>query len=206
MIHPSSFIVPPSEIAVVKVGGSLYDLSDLGQRLRCWLTEQSAGTRVVLVPGGGPVVEAIRQLDRRHALGEETSHWLALRALSVNAHFLASLLPSADVCIDAGELGRAWDNNLLPVLDIHEFAHSDEQRPGHLPHSWTVTSDAFAARLAVVLQARHLVLLKSTTIPPEVDWTEAGQLGLVDAMFAEVLRDAPVGLRVCAFNLRTGSP
>ncbi len=205
MIDFPSHRVPPSEIAVVKLGGSLYDLADLGPHLRRWLAEQCAGRRVVLIPGGGPLVEAIRHLDRCHGLGEETSHWLALRALSVNAHFLASLLPSADLIGDVDELGRSWENNRLPVLDVHEFARGDEQRTGHLPHNWAVTSDAFAARAAVVLRASHLILLKSTTIPPGVDWMEAGRLGLVDALFAEVLRDAPADLRIRTVNLRLGS-
>ncbi len=191
-----------SPLAVVKVGGSLYDLSDLGSRLRRWLADQFAGTRVVLVPGGGSLVDAIRHLDHRHRLGEETSHWLALRALSVNAHFLASLLPAYAIG-DVGELPRAWNKGLLPVLDVYEFARTDESRSGHLPHTWAVTSDALAARVAVVLQARQLVLLKSTTIPPDIDWREAGRLGLVDALFSEVLRDAQADLCVRAVNLRT---
>jgi aspartokinase-like uncharacterized kinase len=193
----------PSSLAVVKVGGSLYDLPDLGPRLRRWLAEQLAGTPVILVPGGGPLAEAIQHLDHRHGLGEEASHWLALRALSVNAHFLASLLPPACVVGDAGELRRAWDSRLLPVLNVYEFARADEARSAHLPHSWAAASDAFAARAAVVFQARHLVLLKSTTIPAGVDWREAGRLGLVDILFGEVLRQAPADLCVRAVNLRT---
>jgi hypothetical protein len=62
-----------------------------------------------------------------------------------------------------------------------------------------------AARVAIVTHARHLVLLKSTTIPPDVDWREAGQRGLVDEMFAEVLRHASRDLRTRAVNLRTWS-
>jgi aspartokinase-like uncharacterized kinase len=199
-----------SWVTVVKVGGSLYDLPDLGPRLHRWLAlafpRSSAGERadrrLVLVPGGGPLVDALRRLDHCHGLGEETSHWLALRALTVNAHFLAALLPSACVIGETGKLDHAWDNDLLPVLDVHAFARDDEYRPGRLPHSWAVTSDALAARIAVVLQAAELILLKSTTIPPGMDWREAGRRGLVDAPFAEVLRDAPADLRVRAVNLR----
>lgn len=195
-----------SEIVVLKVGGSLYDLPDLACRLRRWLAEQFSATRNLLLPGGGPLVDAIRQLDRHHGLGEEKSHWLALHAMSVNAHFLASLLPSACVCGDVDAVQRAWDDNRLPILDAHEFARADEQCPSHLPHSWAVTSDALAARIAVSLRASHLVLLKSTTIPEGIDWTEAARTGLVDEMFAEVLRYAPVDLRVRAVNLRTWNP
>lgn len=193
----------PASVAVVKVGGSLYDLPDLGSRLRRWLAEQFADVRIVLIPGGGGTADVIRHLDRRHRLGEETSHWLALRALTVNAHFLAALLPPACVAGTIDALRATWENNLLSVLDVHEFAREDEERPDRLPHSWAVTSDALAARVAIVLRARHLVLLKSTTIAAGMDWKEAGRRGLVDAMFAEVLRDAPADLRVHAVNLRT---
>jgi aspartokinase-like uncharacterized kinase len=194
-----------ASIAVVKVGGSLYDLPDLGPRLRRWLAENLAGNRVVLVPGGGGVVDAIRQLDRCHGLSEETSHWLALRALTVNAHFLAALLPQSSVHGDVSELHRAWDKGELPILDAHEFALRDEARPGRLPHSWAVTSDAVAARAAVVLQASRLVLLKSTTIPKDVDWTEAIRLGWVDEEFASVLGRATPELLVSTVNLRRAS-
>ena len=192
----------PSSVVVVKVGGSLYDLPDLGSRLRAWLTEQCAGDDVVLVPGGGGTADVIRHFDRVHGLGEETSHWLALRALTLNARFLASLLPPAYVVGTIDSLRDAWEKNQLPILDAHEFARDDEKRPGHLPHSWAAASDALAARVALVVRARHLILLKSTTIPPGMDWREAGRQGLVDAMFAEVLRNAPTDLCVEAVNLR----
>src|ERR1700737_80612 len=76
---------------VVKVGGSLFDLPDLGPRLKSWLDEL-ASFAVVLVPGGGPTANVVRELDRHHGLGEETAHWLALQALTFNAAFLAALL------------------------------------------------------------------------------------------------------------------
>jgi aspartokinase-like uncharacterized kinase len=189
--------------AVVKVGGSLYDWPDLATRLRGWLiAEWSAGEGVLLVPGGGPTADVVRDLDRQHGLGEEASHWLALRALSLNAHFLASLLPSACVIGDVLECCCVWNEGRTPILDVYEFARADEDRPGCLPHSWAVTSDALAARVAIVAGARQLVLLKSTSIPDGVDWTEAGRLGLVDELFAEVLRRAPADLHVRVVNLR----
>jgi 5-(aminomethyl)-3-furanmethanol phosphate kinase len=192
----------PAPVAVVKVGGSLYDWSDLGRRLRDWLRAHCAEVRVLLVPGGGPLVDVIRDLDRRHALGEECCHWLALRVLSLNAHWLATLLPSACVVADVAECRRAWEQHQLPILDVHEFARTDEQNADHLPHSWRVTSDSLAARVAVVLRARLLVLLKSTTIPAGIGWEEAGRLGLVDEMRDTVLRTTHAALQVRAVNVR----
>ncbi|HWG47587.1 MAG TPA: hypothetical protein VN688_32790 [Gemmataceae bacterium] len=190
-------------LAVVKVGGSLYDLPDLATRLQCWLAAELPSDNVLLIPGGGPTANGVRDLDRRHGLGEETSHWLALRALTFNAHFLASLLPSACVIDKLSELPPIWDKKNIPILNAYQFARMDENNPDHLPHSWVVTSDAVAARVAIVAHARHLVLLKSATIPFGMDWMEAGRCGLVDEMFAEVLRDAPGDLQIRAVNLRT---
>jgi aspartokinase-like uncharacterized kinase len=190
-------------LAVVKVGGSLYDLPDLATRLRGWLAaEGNSGAGVLLVPGGGAAADVVRDLDRRHQLGEEASHWLALRALSLAAYFLAALLPSARVIEDVMECEGVWRGGGVPVLDAHSFALADEGRAGCLPHTWAVTSDALAARVAVVTRARRLVLLKSVTVPRGADWREAGRRGLVDETFAEVLRDAPAELCVRAVNLR----
>jgi aspartokinase-like uncharacterized kinase len=186
-------------IVVVKVGGSLFDLPDLGLRLRVWL-ERRGAARVLLVPGGGPSANVVRTLDRVHTLGEEISHWLAIRALTLNAHFLHALLPDAAL---VGELLDVRGSHALSILDPYPFAEADEGRPGCLPHRWEVTSDAIAARVAVVAGARQLILLKSVAVPDGMGWDEAGQRGLVDRWFARVLEGAHGGLAVCPVNLRT---
>jgi aspartokinase-like uncharacterized kinase len=165
---------------VVKVGGSLYGLPDLGPRLRRWLAQQPRP--VVIVPGGGPAADVIRAYDRTHQLGEEACHWLALAMLAVNARFLAELLPGAAIA-PLPEEGAA-----LTILDMHAFALADEARPDHLPHLWQVTSDSLAIRVAQLLGANDLVLLKSTTWPG--DWQSAADAGVVDPWFPEALRRA----------------
>jgi aspartokinase-like uncharacterized kinase len=163
---------------VVKVGGSLYDLPDLGSRLRRWLAAQGTDS-MLMVPGGGALAEAVRELDSTHGLGAEIAHWLALRALTVNAHFLATLLPGALVVGHPEE----WKRDTTAVLDSHAFAVADEGRAGALPHSWAVTSDSIAARVACVSGVRRLILLKSVVIPHDVDWREAARRGWVDEYF-----------------------
>ncbi len=74
---------------VVKVGGSLFDSPRLGPALRAYL-DALAPADVLLVPGGGPVADAVRELDRTHGLGEEAAHWLALRSLGVTKELLLS--------------------------------------------------------------------------------------------------------------------
>jgi aspartokinase-like uncharacterized kinase len=185
---------------IVKVGGSLYDLPDLAEHLRRWL-DGHAGMRPLLVPGGGATADVVRSFHRTHGLGEEACHWLALRALSLNAYFLADLVGRAAVVEQWDACPSVWADGRLPVLDLHAFALQDEHHGGRLPHCWAVTSDALAARVAVVAGARDLVLLKSISIPADISWEEAGRRGFVDAAFAGVLRTA-AQLEVRAVNFR----
>jgi aspartokinase-like uncharacterized kinase len=177
---------------VVKVGGSLFDLPDLGPRLRAFLASLPDSDRLV-VPGGGAAADAVRALDRTHDLGPEVSHWLALRACALAAHFLSALLPGAPV-VAAPCAGRG-----LAVLDALAFAQADDS----LPHSWDTTSDAVAARAAAVAGG-ELVLLKSVTVPAGWTWHEAAQAGLVDPVLPGIVDRA--GLRVRAVNLREWPP
>jgi aspartokinase-like uncharacterized kinase len=175
---------------VVKVGGSLFDLPDLGPRLRHWLTQQPGG-RVLLIPGGGPAADLIRQFDELHRLGEEEAHWLAVSALTLTARFLAALLssplsPAIVVAQAQACAGERLQGRIL-VLDPYAFAYADEGQPGCLPHSWNVTSDSIAARVARVVGASELILLKSVSLPAGIDWTESGKRGLVDGYFAEAV-------------------
>jgi aspartokinase-like uncharacterized kinase len=194
------------DLTVVKVGGSLFDWPELGQRLGQWLDTLSS-TTVLLIPGGGAIVEIIRNIDRWHHLGEEPAHWLALRALSINAHFMATILSPSNssrptVLTDLQEADAIWAQHRIPILDPFLFALRDEDQAGHLPHSWSVTSDSLAARVAVCLRASKLILLKSTDI--QNDWMNP-RMGIVDPYFETTVRSAQSmsePLSVTGVNLR----
>jgi len=176
---------------VVKVGGSLYDLPDLGARLAAWLAELKTAN-VVLVPGGGRAADLVRACDRQHNLGEEASHWLALRALTFNAHYLASLLPGSCVI----ENLEKTDKTSIPILDMHASATMVERRPDRFPRTWDVTSDSLAAQVAIVGKASELILLKSVALPEGMDWREASRQGIVDPFFSHALSMAPMDLTI----------
>jgi aspartokinase-like uncharacterized kinase len=189
---------------VVKVGGSLMDWPELGPRLKDWLSTLLPA-QILLVPGGGQTVDVVRDLDRCHGLREESAHWLALRALTVNANFLADILTSlrAMVVADFGECESAWARNELPVLDPLPFARKDESQPGRLPHSWSATSDSLAARVGWRIRAQKLILLKSTTVPPEGYWKTDSDF--VDSFFPKIIDQAAsagIALEVSALNFR----
>jgi len=192
---------------VIKVGGSLFDLPDLGGKL-VRLLNMPGINEVLLVAGGGATADLVRDWDRCHGLGEERSHWLALQALSLNARFLANLLPAekTEIVDHLDQCAETWRQGRWPIVDLHAIARADEGRPGCLPHCWSVTSDSLAARIAILVQARQLLLLKSTFIPQGIDWAEAGWRGLVDPIFAEVIRRTSTGgqrsMEIQAVNFR----
>ena len=186
-----------ASVVIVKIGGSLYDLPDLGSRVARWI-QRAAHERTLLVPGGGAAADVIRALDRTHQLGEEAAHWLALRMTQVNAHALAHLLPHARVVASPRETPR------LGILDPLVFAQDDEARPGHLPHVWDATSDSLAVRVAMVAQAREVVLLKSVAWDGH-DWETARRAGVVDPYFPQIVRQCPE-VRVHVVNLRVWQP
>jgi aspartokinase-like uncharacterized kinase len=152
------------------------------------------GDRVFLFPGGGSAANAVRELDCRHGLGETASHWLALRALTVNAYFLYELLPELPV-VSWPQVGDGG------ILEPYALASSDEVNSEHLPHCWEVTSDSLAVRAAVILGAGHLLLLKSVTVAPAMTWEAAERSEIVDAFFSRALKQAPK-LNVRVVNLR----
>ncbi len=174
---------------VVKVGGSLFDLPDLGSRLEAWL-KMLGDADIILIAGGGAAADLIREMDRIHRLGEEKSHWLALESLRLTASLLLALTPLAI-------------RKSARVEELHSFARLDEGRPGCLPHRWDVTSDSLAARVVEVEGARELILLKSVTIPPEMDWAEASRRGYVDGYFPTMIAR---GVKARAVNLREWRP
>jgi aspartokinase-like uncharacterized kinase len=180
---------------VVKVGGSLYDLPDLGRRLLAFLSSLPGEDRL-LVPGGGTAADVVRALDATHGLGEAMAHWLALRACTVNAHFLQALLPGAVI------VGWPRSGVALTVLDPLAFVEADEGQPGCLPATWDASSDAVAGRAAEVARS-ELVLLKSATLPAGMAWSEAARRGFVDPVLPGIIARADLCVR--AVNLRDWS-
>ena len=190
-----------STLAVVKLGGSLFDTPDLRQRLNGWLAEQPPG--IVLLAGGGEWAEAVRRADKQFGLEEETAHWLAVSAMRTTARLLAALVPSA-AFVDQ------WPNDVIllaaeraTILDPWEFLRADANGAfgEPLPQSWTVTSDSIAARLVGVLVRRELVLMKSCPVPADLSPPALAKLGLVDDYFPQ----AAAGLIVRWVNLRAAA-
>jgi len=169
---------------VVKLGGSLLDLADLTPRLRRWLALGPQRCNVIVV-GGGRLADAIRDYDKFHALGETASHWLCLRAMSINAELVAALLPEALLVHSLAELHQIPTATGPVIFDAWTFLRDEEPKlvAEPLPASWQVTSDSIAARLAEILGGAELVLLKSALPPAKSTVASAVAAGYVDGYF-----------------------
>jgi aspartokinase-like uncharacterized kinase len=172
-------------IMVTKVGGSLFGYEQMPERVHAWRAQQPTGM-TIFIGGGGDLVRPLRTAHERFGLNEESSHWLAIRAMTVTSRLLAKLLNVE--LVERFEVIEQLVNaqrNAACVLDVEEFLRQREPAlPGcRLPCDWSATSDAIAARVAEVVQAQELALLKSVSYPPAISLQKAADLGLVDGHF-----------------------
>jgi aspartokinase-like uncharacterized kinase len=141
---------------VVKVGGSLLSQAGAFDSVIEALTAFRRGRRVVVVPGGGPFADAVRQMLRRVKIGEDAAHWMAVLGMEQYAHALAARAPGAALVEQRSEIETAIAAGQLPVLAPYRWLKAADP----LPHSWDVTSDSIAAWVAGALGARRVVLIK----------------------------------------------
>ncbi len=187
--------------AVWKVGGSLFDLPDLADRLFRLHANYDPRLPTVIIPGGGLFADAVRQIDQVHRLDPRHSHHLALDAMRLSASLVAGLFqlqPENDVCqqladIEAFQRGsefpsiQVWDvidswNTLLPQV---------ETICGSIPSDWRLTSDAIAGGLAALWGAERFVLVKSIDRPALRDWHACAEEGAVDEVFPGIAPHLP---------------
>jgi aspartokinase-like uncharacterized kinase len=196
-------------VRVVKFGGSLFDWPELPAALRCWLACEPPAVNVLLA-GGGELADAIRRADAALGIGETAAHWLCIEILGVTAQMLAGLLPdqfdgSSPLVRLLSDLRERIESGVPAtiVFDPRAFLIDDEPHlpGGTLPRNWSVTSDSIAARLAAVLCAGELVLLKSADPPPHGALAELSAAGYVDAYFPQAARELTTAIRFV--NLRT---
>ena len=196
----------PSCIRVVKVGGSLFDLPDLPERLLAWMERQTPAHHV-LVAGGGELVETIRKWHRQRALDATAAHWMCVDLMTVSAHFLHDRLPQVPLVEDDRLLCQRVGEQGVTIFGPAPWMRSAEPAlPGvWLPSDWVTTSDAIAGRLAVALRAHEFVLMKSVLPPRRSGWELSALAAseFIDPILAQMAPELPTTRLV---NMRSQPP
>src|SRR5439155_22099512 len=128
--------------------------------------------RLLVVPGGGPFADSVRNVARQLPVSDDAAHWMAVLAMDQYAHLIAERIDAGVIVAEPRGIAAALDRGQVPVLAPSRWLREVDP----LPHSWQVTSDSIAAWVAGRLGASHLVLVK----PPGA----AGE-AIVDAYFSQ---------------------
>jgi len=209
-------------LRVIKLGGSLLELSDLRVRFDRWLRLQQPAFNL-LVAGGGQTVETLRCLDAIHRFDQAWIHWLCIDLMATTAQLAGALLGLPGILSTAEELSaylarhrHNQDSAANPVVCIQPSAYYTPAASGEskcpLPESWDCTSDSVSAWLSRQIAADQLVLLKSTSASlvsnasQSLSASELSALassGVVDAIFPSLARDLPC-VRIANLRALTG--
>jgi aspartokinase-like uncharacterized kinase len=169
---------PPLRVeTVVKLGGGLLAHVEHFDAVLAAISVAATSRHLLIVPGGGPFADAVRDADQRLGLSDAAAHWMAVLAMDQYAHLIAGKLAGGVIVAEAHEIADALSAQpvgQVPVLAPYRWLRETDP----LPHSWDVTSDSVAAWVAARVGARRLVLVK----PPGATGS-----GLVDAYFARAL-------------------
>lgn len=117
---------------VLKFGGSLF--REARQVLR---RVEATGADVLIVPGGGPFADLVRETQAKSGLSDEAAHWMAVLAMEEYAYYLSAL---SGIELTPLLVKKKGVRIVLPYGIL--------RRRDELPHSWAVTSDTIAAWMA----------------------------------------------------------
>lgn len=170
-------------LSVIKLGGSLYhsrQLSDCLKNISAFAENQA----VVLVAGGGPFADLVRQAQKEHAFSDKTAHQMGINAMRQFALLLIDLLPDAHII--------SRPDQSPPAIGLTVWLPDDSQlMTADLPQNWQVTADSLALWLAQKVNASQLILIKSCAVS-SAQISDLSEHGILDAHFAKQYQRQPL--------------
>jgi aspartokinase-like uncharacterized kinase len=161
-------------LIAIKVGGGLTAFPGALDRVSRAITGLAGQYRILVLPGGGPFADAVRNFQRQDTLSTDGAHWMAILAMDQYAHVLAERIPGAVLVDEPGAVLGALEGGPVVVLAPYRWMRAADV----LPHSWKATSDSVAAFVAGAFEATRLVLIKPV---------DSADPRMVDPCFASVV-------------------
>jgi len=122
--------------------------------MRALLALTKEGYSFLVVPGGGPMADLVRDIYSRGDLSQEAAHWMAILAMEQYAYFLAD----GSGATLTREIRCPKDDSGVQILLPYQALMKNDRG---LLHNWDYTSDAVAALVAAQLSAP---LIKATDV------------------------------------------
>jgi aspartokinase-like uncharacterized kinase len=164
---------------IIKLGGSLIEKGrDIVRFLKEYVEEKDKdkAPTLILIPGGGPFVEVVRNLSADISISEESAHWMAVLAMHQYGLFLANGELGIPLVESMNEIDGAEP---IRILLPYEIIKADDC----LPHTWDVTSDTIAAFVANKIGEKTFI--KLTDVDGIID--EKGHL--INKIYAKELAE-----------------
>lgn len=181
-----------TNLRVVKIGGSLLTLQNVVDRVNAWLDTQPEAT-TLLVVGGGPTVDTIRDLAQLFSYTDEFLHWLCVDLLEASFQLVREQANCWNIISSREGLSSIRRVHNRSLVRIATFYSKDlvAGLPIPLPIGWQTTTDSLAALLAHVVAADELVLLKSCDVSDTENWESLAEMGIVDRAFPNAVAGIP---------------
>ena len=108
----------------------------------------------LVIPGGGPMADLVREIFSRGDLSQEAAHWMAVLAMEQYAYFLADGTGIGLTSV----IRRPQGNPNVEILLPYQALQRDDFGLGH---NWDYTSDSVAMLVAARLSTS---LIKATDV------------------------------------------
>ena len=183
-------------LQIIKIGGSLLGTTSNRSAFKNaeqWLARQTDWINVVII-GGGHTVDHLRRWQRQFNLTEGQAHLNAVQVMSLNilkfarASYISTVIENWNELTNISQ--HAGENPTTIMFDCLSFIRDVEPTLGGtpLPSDWSCTSDSIAARIAQLLGADRLTLLKSRTACSD-DLRTLRYANYVDQSFPQMAAD-----------------
>lgn len=168
---------------VVKLGGSTAHAAEMGG----WVAALAGSSLpIVIVPGGGPFADQVRQAQARMGFSETAAHAMAILAMDQFGHVILDRHERLVPAHSLQDMEMALAGGKIPVWMPYRLSTTAPD----IRASWDITSDSLAAWLAGKLGADALLLIKQSSAFSGNDSVhDLVARGILDTGFAAMLPD-----------------
>jgi aspartokinase-like uncharacterized kinase len=174
---------------IVKLGGSLVASGHIAQFVNI---VAGAVRPVIVVPGGGAFADAVRAVQMRLKFPDHTAHRMAIYAMHQTGLLLASQNPRLTAVETRAAMRCALQNAQIPVWLPLRMADRDAA----IPADWSITSDGLAARLAELMRASAVMLVKSRRVSRDATAAILALADVIDPTFATIVQRSRLKWRI----------